>query len=357
MYAIRSYYASSTATSNTVSMTINPLPATPSAGSNSAICSGSDLNLTSDATGIIAWTGPNSFSSAVQNPVISSATSAAGGTYSVTSTVGGCTSIAGTTEVTINTPVISGTLSVSIGGTTILSGTPAGGTWSSGTTSVATIDASGTVNGVAEGTSVITYSVGGCDATETVTVVTGPCSSEGFEVPGTSDPTGWSNSGAYYNSGSAYEGSYKAGLNSAGDWIQSNTLTSPASVKFWARASGSTSNFTVLLESTINGTDWITAGTFSANGSNSGSVTSTYSQLSATLTSSVIAVRWRMSATSSGSMYFDAVEFYCSTSPAIITDQTTLSPTYMVGFGPVITSYSIHYTKLYDALSIWGLPH
>jgi len=341
---------SSTATSNTVSMTINPLPATPSAGSNSAICSGSDLNLTSDATGIIAWTGPNSFSSAVQNPVISSATSAAGGTYSVTSTVGGCTSIAGTTEVTINTPVISGTLSVSIGGTTILSGTPAGGTWSSGTTSVATIDASGTVSGVAEGTSVITYSVGGCDATETVTVVTGPCSSEGFEVPGTSDPTGWSNSGAYYNSGSAYEGSYKAGLNSAGDWIQSNTLTSPASVKFWARASGSTSNFTVLLESTINGTDWITAGTFSANGSNSGSVTSTYSQLSATLTSSVIAVRWRMSATSSGSMYFDAVEFYCSTSPAIITDQTTLSPTYMVGFGPSAPlSYNLSASNLTPA--------
>lgn len=91
-----------TATSNTITMTVNALPATPAAGSNSAICSSATLNLTSNATGTIAWTGPNTFTSAIQNPSIVGATTAATGTYSVTSTVGGCTSIAGTTAVTVN---------------------------------------------------------------------------------------------------------------------------------------------------------------------------------------------------------------------------------------------------------------
>ncbi len=91
-----------TATSNTVTMTINALPATPTAGSNNPICSGATLNLTSNAAGTISWTGPNTFTASTQNPSIVGATTAAAGTYSVTSTVGGCTSVAGTTVVVIN---------------------------------------------------------------------------------------------------------------------------------------------------------------------------------------------------------------------------------------------------------------
>jgi hypothetical protein len=68
---------------------------------------GSTLHLTastvSEAT--YAWTGPNGFTSSDQNPTIATVTrSANAGTYSVTATVNGCTSAAGTTSVIVNTP-------------------------------------------------------------------------------------------------------------------------------------------------------------------------------------------------------------------------------------------------------------
>src|SRR5207253_3917113 len=49
-----------------------------------------------------AWTGPNSFTSAQPNPTRANATPADAGTYSVTVTVNGCTSAAGTTNVVVN---------------------------------------------------------------------------------------------------------------------------------------------------------------------------------------------------------------------------------------------------------------
>jgi hypothetical protein len=92
-----------TATSNTITMTVKTTPATPVASSNSPVCAGGTLELTSDATGTISWTGPNGFISALQNPTIGSVTTAASGTYYVTSTVDGCTSDAGSTTVTVKT--------------------------------------------------------------------------------------------------------------------------------------------------------------------------------------------------------------------------------------------------------------
>ncbi|MFD1631491.1 MBG domain-containing protein [Pseudopedobacter beijingensis] len=79
---------------------------TPTASSNSPVASGATLNLsTPTVTGATyAWTGPNGFSSFVQNPSITNITAASAGTYSVTVTVSGCTSLAGTTVVTIAVP-------------------------------------------------------------------------------------------------------------------------------------------------------------------------------------------------------------------------------------------------------------
>lgn len=92
----------------TVVVTVNPTPATPTANSNSPICEGSTINLTTNlvAGATYSWTGPNSFSSALQNPSIPGATTADSGTYSVTITVNGCTSAAGTAIVVVDvTPV------------------------------------------------------------------------------------------------------------------------------------------------------------------------------------------------------------------------------------------------------------
>jgi gliding motility-associated-like protein len=83
----------------------NP-PATPTATNNSALCSGSTLNLnatnTATGTATFTWSGPNGFSSNLEDPSIPNVTVAASGTYSVTVTINGCTSPAGTTTVVIN---------------------------------------------------------------------------------------------------------------------------------------------------------------------------------------------------------------------------------------------------------------
>lgn len=71
----------------------NP-PAPPATASNSPVCAGSPLNLTASAVtgGTYSWTGPNGFTSALQNPTIASPTTAASGNYLVTVTVNNCTS-------------------------------------------------------------------------------------------------------------------------------------------------------------------------------------------------------------------------------------------------------------------------
>jgi uncharacterized protein YjdB len=81
----------------------------------------------------------------------------------VTGAVGTCNSItlSGTN---------SGTLTVCTGATTSLSNTLSGGTWSSGATSVATVNTSGVVTGVSAGTANITYTNNCINTISTVTV-------------------------------------------------------------------------------------------------------------------------------------------------------------------------------------------
>lgn len=88
----------------TLTVVINPAPATPVVTSNAPICEGATLNLntTGPAGASYAWTGPAGFSSGAQNPTIASATAGQSGTYSVTVTANGCVSQPGTLNVTIS---------------------------------------------------------------------------------------------------------------------------------------------------------------------------------------------------------------------------------------------------------------
>ena len=117
-------------------------PLAPTASNNGPICQGMTLNLTAstEASASYNWTGPNGFSSALQNPSIPHATTAASGTYSVTATIGGCASAAGTTAVTVNPPVV---LSIVATGSNVMLN------WQSGTLQSAT-NASGPWNDVGE---------------------------------------------------------------------------------------------------------------------------------------------------------------------------------------------------------------
>jgi hypothetical protein len=61
------------------------------------------LNLTAStvAGATYSWTGPNGFTSTNQNPSIANATIAAAGDYSVTATIGDCTSVPATVTVAV----------------------------------------------------------------------------------------------------------------------------------------------------------------------------------------------------------------------------------------------------------------
>ncbi len=75
---------------DTVFVNVKPLPAGFAAGNNSPVCAGSSLQLngSSSSSSISwSWTGPNSFSSNLQTPVISSATTSATGMYTLTATL------------------------------------------------------------------------------------------------------------------------------------------------------------------------------------------------------------------------------------------------------------------------------
>ena len=153
-------------------------------GSNSPVCSGNSLNLTSTPSGGTApytykWTGPNGFSSTQQNPTITNVTTAASGTYSLEVEDGLDNSSNASISVTVNpTPTvasISGNSTGCVGSTITLSDATPGGVWSSSNTTVATVSNAGLVSVKALGSTIISYTVttvAGCSATVTKTIST-----------------------------------------------------------------------------------------------------------------------------------------------------------------------------------------
>ncbi len=80
--------------STTLSVTIDSTPEVPTIGSNSFVCEGDTLLLTSSCAtpGVTySWTGPSGFTSTMQNPMLTNAPLTASGTYTVTVRLGTCT--------------------------------------------------------------------------------------------------------------------------------------------------------------------------------------------------------------------------------------------------------------------------
>ena len=155
------------------------LTPTITAGSNSPICAGQPLNLTTTANPAgaytYAWTGPNGFTSLIQNPTIAAPTLAAAGNYTVVVTIPNCGVANGTTTVVVNPgPTITVppiTICQGGSGTLTASSSTAGGTWTwslggnilgSGSTLA--------VNPTTGTTYTVQYSVNGCTSTSTVLV-------------------------------------------------------------------------------------------------------------------------------------------------------------------------------------------
>ncbi|HKR04675.1 MAG TPA: T9SS type A sorting domain-containing protein, partial [Bacteroidia bacterium] len=166
-----------------ISGTTLTCPSSPAAGSNSPVCAGSNINLTSSATGTsltYSWSGPNSFSSSSQNPTISSSTTAAAGTYTITVS-NACGSVSTTTNVAVNSlpsigsqpsdqTVCSGNSSIF---TVSASGTGLTYQWRKGTTNLVN---EGNISGATSPTLTINPSVTGDAAANYNVVVSGTCS-------------------------------------------------------------------------------------------------------------------------------------------------------------------------------------
>ncbi|MFN8277483.1 MAG: hypothetical protein U0T84_08375 [Chitinophagales bacterium] len=167
-------------------------PVAPTVGSNSPVCEGGTISLTASGAGSgFNWTGPNAFSSTTQNPSITSATVAGGGSYCATQTVSGCTSPPACVTVTItpantasaasatpslcvNTPLTAIT-HITTGATGI--GTPTGlpsgvtAAWASNTITISGIP---TTAGIFNYSIPLTSGCGTVNATGTITVNSGP---------------------------------------------------------------------------------------------------------------------------------------------------------------------------------------
>ena len=149
---------------STLNVTVNNAPG--AITGTLTLCSGSNTSL-SDATLGGTWTSTTTGVATVSATGVVTGVSA--GTSLISYAIGTCVA---TATVTVNTQpaAISGSLSIcNLSSTSLTDATP-GGTWSSVTPGVATISATGVVTGVSNGTSLISYTIGTCAATATVTV-------------------------------------------------------------------------------------------------------------------------------------------------------------------------------------------
>ncbi len=97
-------------TSASVPVTVTPVPAAPIVGGPITLCVGEDLNLSATPVPGVTfhWSGPNGFSSLLDNPSIANITMAGQGVYSVAASSGGCLGPSSSVAVTVNPPLVVG---------------------------------------------------------------------------------------------------------------------------------------------------------------------------------------------------------------------------------------------------------
>lgn len=159
----------------TAVVTINPNPSAITGTNN--VCVGLTTTLTTTPSGG-SWTSSNPSVGSVAAGVV---TGIASGSVNITYTLAtGCYATYGVT-VNPNPSAIIGLSTVCIGGsTTDLNNATGGGSWSSGSTGIATVGSTGSVTAVSTGITIITYTMGtGCIATHMITVISAPAAITG----------------------------------------------------------------------------------------------------------------------------------------------------------------------------------
>lgn len=155
----------------TITYTVGSGTATPT--NNGPYCVGQTIQLNSTAATTYSWTGPNGFSSTLQNPTLPNASAANAGVYSLTTVQNGCTST-GTTTVVVNPlPNVNAGPDVSVCQNGSLTLTASGATsysWSPGGQTTASISVSPALTT----TYTVTGTISGCVNTDQVLVTVNP---------------------------------------------------------------------------------------------------------------------------------------------------------------------------------------
>jgi trimeric autotransporter adhesin len=195
-------YTLSTGCFTTISVTVNPAP-TPITGLSN-VCAGATTPLFDGVTGGIWSSGSPGIASVGSSSGIISGIS--GGSAIITYSMGAGCNVFMTVSVTPTPAPITGTMHVCLGSTSALSDGAGSGTWSSGSTGIATIGSStGLVNALSPGASVITFTTGaGCFITAIFTVNPLPSGIAGVThvCPGTSTTLSDGTGGGAWLSGS-----------------------------------------------------------------------------------------------------------------------------------------------------------
>jgi len=89
--------------SSTYNVSVEPNPSAPSVSSNSPVCEGGDIDLSTNAVPLAtySWNGPNGFTSGSQNPQNTNVTISDAGSYTLTYSVDGCTSEVASVDVVV----------------------------------------------------------------------------------------------------------------------------------------------------------------------------------------------------------------------------------------------------------------
>ncbi len=160
--------------SNTYVIAVNAMPSVASITGSTTFCSGT-TNQLSCVTGGGNWSSNNTNVATIDTSGLVSGISVGTTTITYSITSNGCTT-SKTLDLTINSSPavgnISGGSSICMGNSLQLSSATLGGTWSSESIGIATVNPSGKVTSVSPGTSVITYSKtsGSCTTTKTDTI-------------------------------------------------------------------------------------------------------------------------------------------------------------------------------------------
>jgi gliding motility-associated-like protein len=161
----------------TIPITINSLPTV--SATNTLVCVGQNINLNANSVvgATYAWTGPNSFTANIQNPVIANAQASLAGVYNVLATsVLGCTNTAAATVtvLALASPSITSNSPVCVNGTLNLSGS-GGATYAwQGPNAFASANQNPSITNVsafANGIYTLVISAGSCSASTTASII------------------------------------------------------------------------------------------------------------------------------------------------------------------------------------------